>query len=232
MKNLRHKTIAIFIAVIALVLTAGIALAGEVFFDNFNRSNSATLGNGWDEYEESGNAVSIYSNKMKFNSGGSGIVNALHTFDGTDTGDVELEFNINVNRTGSDDPYYFHMQLGDSDEMEEDDLTGGIAANLVWRVFNGSQESYVALDGSSKELCFIADGEVEVQITADMATETWTVLLHELYTGEHTECFLEDLDFRDDEVSQIDAVRFWIGSMKTSDFTGRTIDPVWIGVNE
>lgn len=229
--NKRKFSTALVMAIVAAVMVSTAALAATVFSDYFTRSNSATVGNGWVEYEKSGSSVYIDSNRMEFDSNGDDLaVNALHTFE--TSGDyAEVEFNAYLDRTGSDSPYFFYMQLGDSDNMVDTAELKGVAAHVVFRRYDGTHESIVAYDGSTSTLCMVGDGEFEFRITTDMTTETWTLLVHDLSTGVHTECYLTGLDFRHWNVDKVDAIRFFVDDLDTDDFADLWIDPVWVGDN-
>ncbi len=52
-------------SVAALTLFAGTVSAATLFEDDFNRSDSNTVGNGWNELEDDSNDVAIYGNSLQ-----------------------------------------------------------------------------------------------------------------------------------------------------------------------
>lgn len=71
---MKIKHILILILILLTLLGLVSAAVNVIFSDNFDRSNSATVGNGWTEDESGGGTAAIASNKLALDAGGDGYV--------------------------------------------------------------------------------------------------------------------------------------------------------------
>ena len=118
-----------------------------VFFDDFNRPDSATVGNGWTESESNGAISSIYANQLKLYSLGA---NSITYVTQSHTGLGLASFAIDVNMTISVISGSVNIRAGL--EMQDGDGTDG--TNIGAGILDGGWTGYKTggYDGTYHEL--------------------------------------------------------------------------------
>jgi hypothetical protein len=111
-----------------------------IFFDDFARADSTTIGNGWTETSTpAGNNVEIWNEQLNFTYNNVFEPGLSNTFDRQTSGIIEWSFDWYFDRVGpsNEQIYLMFMQLGDSSVMNAVPTTVGTArtgagVNLVW----------------------------------------------------------------------------------------------------
>jgi len=109
MKNLCFLGLAIFFVV--FLLTPKISFATDPFSDNFQRADSATVGNGWEEIEDAGISASIVNGEV--------LIKGTETADWLRDG---IARNVNdINSIGFDflcnDQFNVHIRIDDTNAL-------------------------------------------------------------------------------------------------------------------
>lgn len=151
------------VAAVGLFASAGAANAGVIFQDDFNRSSSNTVGNGWTERENGSSDVAVNSNALQLRDEASGgapdAAAATAVIDASGLTNVTLSFDwtaINGNETN--DYLYVSYAIVPAPSMSQE---------TSWtQVFSGSDdnggsfsESFVlaGLEGANFQLMFWTD---------------------------------------------------------------------------
>lgn len=120
-------------------VTDAAAPASYIFEDDFNRSDSGTLGNGWNE-TETGATIGITSNKLSYAKTGDGSNWAYQSVTEKTSGYVTLKFHINFSTltAGSNGSFYI--------------ADGGQDNNLNWLTFDSGGQIRVIGDSVNSAL--------------------------------------------------------------------------------
>src|SRR5690606_30000986 len=105
-----------------------------LFSDTFSRATDATVGNGWIEIEAADDDVALDGTRLRFLNPGEAAMRPLVTrgFSAVTSGYLEWGLELDWTKTGNDDAYAVHMQLGDGAQMTADSATAGVGVDLVW----------------------------------------------------------------------------------------------------
>ena len=102
------------------VATVTIAVGDPALFsDSFSRATSPSVGNGWVEAEAAGAAAVLDGTRLSFADTSDAVMRPLvtHRFTEVASGYLEWEFELDWTKTGTDDAYAVHMQLGNGAQM-------------------------------------------------------------------------------------------------------------------
>src|SRR3990172_2577357 len=110
------------------------------FKDDFERANSTTVGNGWNEIDGSATAeAGVYAGRMNFTYSDDLFQPTVsHTFGKQSKGIIQWNFTFAFDRTiGDEADYRVYLQLGDSGLMTpvpstETNIRTGVGVNLGW----------------------------------------------------------------------------------------------------
>src|SRR3990172_8273880 len=110
------------------------------FKDDFERTNSTTVGNGWNEIDGSASAeAGVYAGRMNFTYADDLFQPTVsHTFAKQSKGIIQWNFTFAFDRTiGDEADYRVYLQLGDSGLMTpvpstETNIRTGVGVNLGW----------------------------------------------------------------------------------------------------
>ncbi|HEU0021931.1 MAG TPA: Ig-like domain-containing protein, partial [Dehalococcoidia bacterium] len=196
--------------------------AGLLLSDNFNRANSATVGNGWTEAEETGATVSIFNNELFFGETSDAVNRPLvkRTFPQVTTGTLQWDFDLNWTRIGNEGTYRLLMQLGSG--MSDASQNGGAGVNLVWTSINGAHESLAFRQGNVDTLLTEVSGPGQrIRVVANLTTKTYSVAVN-------GQVIQSNIAF-DSNVS-LNTVRFFTDALHHQNFPGRSFDNVTINI--
>ncbi|MCA9991964.1 MAG: hypothetical protein KDE29_13295, partial [Anaerolineales bacterium] len=191
----------------------------EVLFeDDFNRSDSNTVGNGWLESNPSNTQTAIQSNRLCVTDA-SDVVNrplVKHTFTAVSSGLVVWQFDFDWARNRSDDDYLVFMQLGNSGAMSDDNQDSGVAVNLVWQRVNGVQETLSYRPGNNALTTISGSATIMVLLDFDAGT-------YDVFVDGNLQASAIPLG-----TSSIDTVRFFTSLLNERRFSGRCFDNLTI----
>jgi len=207
--------------------------------DDFNRTDSNTVGNGWTETDgEAGAEASITSNRLSLvSANNTNQPMVSYTFTKQTSGKIEWSFVVNFSRTGVEGGYYMRMQLGDSASLGASPDTG-VAVSLVWQDpgAEGSIDhegfSYTTAPATITQIGVVSGpgglndgGDATVTVVADLDTNTYDITITGTGlisgTGSATAvAFLNNVD--------IDTVRFYTDALDTANFDEHEFDDVLI----
>jgi hypothetical protein len=200
------------------VATTDIAVSAALFHDDFNRPDSASLGNGWVEVEMNGQAR-IDQQALCFDADDENErPMTSRQFGRVSSGTLTWTFDLNFERTGAESNYGFWMQLGDGSQMTQDlPLQQGVAVNLVWGGPSSGLETHeglgVSVDGSVTQLQRVTGAE-SIQVIADLDMFTYSVVIGSSQ--------FDGIAF--DEYVSIDTVRLFADTLNMSNFAHRSLD--------
>jgi len=159
-----------------------------LLYDDFNRADSNTLGNGWTETDSGAGAeASIDNNELDFAADDNDYQPIVsNTFTKQTSGKITWSFIQEFERTGAEGAYEVWLQLGDSATMVSPatSITTGVAVNLRWGDdTNGftDEEGFGYYDGSSATQIAVVSGYdgyntggfAYVTVTADLDANTF-----------------------------------------------------------
>jgi hypothetical protein len=142
------------------------------------------------------------------------------SFSEVTTGLVNWEFGMNWARTGPEGTYRFLMQLGDGGEMTDGSQGGGVGVNLIWTTIGGTLQSLGHRSGGVDSALAVVSGPADIAVVADLDTQSYTVSVNGGVVG-------SGIPF-DGAVSSLSQVRYLTDNLNEANFTGRSIDNVFI----
>ena len=202
------------------------------FTDDFNRANSATVGNCWVEELETGGAdATIATNRLQLSS--SDELNApriSHTFTQVSTGSLSWSYVFNWDRTGAEGTYGLWMQLGNSATMVDPATSDntGVAVNLKWAGTNRgmtNDEGFGYVQGAAvTEVLVVSGGPANdhtIEVIADLDLNTFELKIDDVTQA-------SGVAF--DNNVNIDAVRIYSDEIDDSNFANREFDDMTIAL--
>ena len=190
-----------------------------LFSDNFDRSDSTSVGNGWAEVEAAGAQVGIQSNQLCFLDT-SDVANrpiAQAAFQQVNSGELLWNFHFDWTRDAQEGTYRVFMQLGDQAQISDDNQNTGIAVNLVWTRLNDVHQMLgYRLAGEDTALAAVS-GPTNISILVNLDSRTYQVSLDGgiIQSG---------IPF--DNLVDINTIRFFSDVLNEVYFSGRCIDNV------
>lgn len=194
-----------------------------IFTDGFGRPDAPRVGKRWVE-RETASRVSVDRGTLQFDPADDAVHPQIyHHLRTQPNGAIEWSFDLGWQRTGAEDDYSFWMQMGDWYGFSADEpRSGGVAVNLVWGGPSAGLDRHEAigwvLDGVVHEIG-VASGATRVTVEADMDARTYTVAF-----GVHV---VENIPF-DDDVTTVDAIRYFNHATNAAAFASRFVDNVSI----
>ena len=187
-----------------------------LFEDNFNRSNSNSVGNGWSENEPSSNSVRIQNSRLEFYRPGdaSNRPYVYHTFTSVSSGQVTWEYTLLWERTGSDTNYRVNMVLGNRSGS-----TVQPGVHLVWARIGGRNERLGYVTGSGDTSIMTLDYQATIRVVADVTARRYNV---------YVDGNLRASNIPFENNVNLNAVAFYTDRVNDSGFNGRWFDNVLI----
>lgn len=164
----------------AATVTITVGEAPPLFSDSFSRATSPAVGNGWVEVEAAGAAVVLDGTRLRFADTSEAVMRPLvrHGFNEVTSGYLEWEFELDWTKTGNDDAYAVHMQLGNGAQMNAGSPTAGVGLNLVWgRVGGVDQTLGYHRSGTTTALMPLA-GRAAIRLRVDVGALTYDVYVN------------------------------------------------------
>lgn len=197
--------------------------------DNFDRSDSTTVGGGWIEIDSYSSAESqIANNRLNFVSSDDNHQPLVyHTFSQVTSGKIKWAFSFNFERTGSEGTYQVFMQLGEGLTNAPSGETANVAVNLLWAGTGGSidmpdHEGFGYYDGTSTTQVAIVSGEATIEVIADLDANTFDLTI----TGGGAGGSAYSIPF--DNNVNIDTVMLYLNGLHSGNFDGLEMDNVII----
>ncbi len=203
--------------------TVAISILAPMFSDDFDRTDSQEIGNGWAELEVDGEAI-IASEALTFDAlDESDLPLVRRGFARQHAGVLSWRFRFGFRRTGTEGTYAFHMQLGDSASMSDGSPdSAGVAVNLIWGGPNtglSGHERLGALDGGTVTELATVSGFHDLAIDANLDQGIFSV---------HLDGAPIALDLPFDDRVPINTVRFFADGLNAQNFLDRSIDDLTI----
>ncbi len=190
--------------------------------DRFNRENNESVGNSWQEVEEDGASVIIDHNKLRFEQT-SDIVErpiAQRNFVPISEGKFVARWDFEWARKGHERNYDVFMQLGNSDLMQEDEMSAGVGVNLVWSDLDDRHEILSSVNNGVKTGQTSIRHWGRIEILVDLNSQSYSLSVNGYK-------IMEDIAF-DQPVNKIDSIRFFTNELNHHFFKSRRFDNVEI----
>lgn len=213
-------------------LTHSTATVVTAFADDFDRPDSATVGNGWLETEAGGSEASIATSTLAFTTDdGPNRPIVVHTFPLQSSGLLTWTFQFNWDRTGPESGYAAWMQLGNNSLFSNPSASDndGVAVNLKWAGPNdgmSNHEGFGYVNASTvTEVAVVSGGpsqsdEHTIRVDADLDTNTFTLIIDGV---------VEASGVSFDNSVDIDAIRIYADGLSAGNFGTKYIDHLFIG---
>lgn len=195
---------------------------GDVFHfaDYFKRPNSTILGNNWIVYEGAGTDIELRDNAMYFleTANAANRPGADHSMPPL-SDRFRFRFGFDWTRTGTENIYRLHMQLGKATAMESTPDTAsdhfsntGVGPSLLWAGPNDGMSDHQALGyetGGSDKVTQVAvvSGPTDVQLDVDVVNKQYDLSV----AGAN---YATEIPFSDN-IASIDLVRFFSWELGT-----------------
>jgi hypothetical protein len=198
--------------------------SGSSFSDNFNRANSAVVGNNWMEAEAAGALVEIQNNRLCFPDTSDAVMRPLarHVFPTVSSGQLTWTFDFDWSRTGTERTYALWMQLGQGSQMSDGSLDAGVGVNLTWANFSGTHEMLAYRKSGGLTGLQVVRGTSQIRVVADLNAKTYSISVNGTAVG-------SGIPF-DANVS-LDTVRFMTDGLNEIYFSGRCLDNLSISTS-
>ncbi len=202
--------------------TGTIFVDQSLFEDQFDRSDSGNLGNGWVEIE-SQSETRIESGRAVFAADDDSYrPMIIHSLAASSPGGLTWTFDMDFERDGSESSYSFWMQLGDSAQMDNSQPTeDGVAINLIWGGPDAGLDSHeglgVVLGGQVTQIATVS-GPHTVEVQIDLNSQVYSVTV----AGQTVS------DIPLSGISTIDTVRYFAHLLNSSNFASTALDNVYI----
>lgn len=196
-----------------------------IFEDDFNRSNSNTVGNGWTENDSgSGAEAKISNNRISFDSSdNSNQPCVVHSFATQNSGSLEWSYLFDFERTGSESNYGVYMDIGNN--LTCSSTPGGsTAVELVWASPSYGMDDHEGFGyntDSGETQVAVVSGEQTISVVANLDDATF-----DLDVGGNT---ANDVDFTNDV--DVNTVRFYLDNVSDGNFGDLEIDDVSLTTN-
>ncbi len=191
----------------------------QLFSDSFTRQTSGSLGNGWIETEGAGAAVVLDGTRLSFADASDAVMRPLvsHRFAEVAAGYLEWEFQFDWAKTGTDDAYAVHMQLGNSAQMTADSTTAGVGVDLVWGRVGGVDQTLGYRRAGAVTALAPLTGSATIRVRVDIGALAYDVYVDGQGVGSAIPLEMA-LTF--------DTLRFFTDGVEESAFAGRAFDSV------
>lgn len=205
----------------AATVTIDVGEIPLLFSESFGRATSASVGNGWIEAEAADDHVVLDGTRLYFAAPAEGAAQPLaaHRFSAVTAGFLEWEFELDWAKTGTDDAYVVHMQLGDGEQMRADSLTAGVGVDLVWGRIGGTDQTFgYNASGATTALAPLS-GRAAIRVLVDVGASTYDVYVDGQGVGSQVPI---------DVPTRFDTMRFVTNGVNGSAFSGRTFDAITV----
>ncbi len=188
-----------------------------IFSDTFDRPASSSIGNGWIEVEATGAQVGIQNNQLCFLDT-SDVANrplAQVAFQELSSGELLWNYHFDWTRVTYEGTYRVFMQLGDQNQISNNNQNAGIAVNLVWTRINNIHQTLGYRQAGVDKALVVVSGPTEFSVLVNLDTGTYQVSLD-------GQVIQSGIPF--DNPVNINSVRLFSDVLNDSFFSGRCFD--------
>jgi hypothetical protein len=205
----------------AATVTIAVGEAPLLFSDSFTRATSPHVGSGWVEVEATGAVAVLDGTRLRFADTSDVAMRPLvkHRFNEVTSGYLEWEFELDWAKTGTDDAYAVHMQLGNGAQMTASSATAGVGLNLVWGRIGGADQTLGYRRGGATTAIRPLSGRATIRVLVDVAALTYDVYVD----GQSVETRIP----LEANVA-FSAMRFFSDGVEEQAFSGRTFDSITV----
>jgi hypothetical protein len=202
-------------------VTIAVDEAPLLFSDSFSRATSASVGNGWVEVEAAGAAVVLDGTRLSFADTSEAVMRPLvtHRFAEVTSGYLEWEFELDWTKTGNDDAYAVHMQLGNGAQMNPGSPTAGVGLNLVWGRVGGVDQTLGYHRAGATTALMPLTGPATIRVRVDVGA-----LAYDVYVDDQR---VESAIPLETAVA-FDTMRFFTDGVDEAAFSGRSFDSITV----
>ena len=202
-------------------VTIAVGEAPALFSDSFSRATSPSVGNGWVEVEATGAVVVLDATRLSFADTSDAVMRPLarHGFNEVTSGYLDWEFELDWTKTGTDDAYAVHMQLGNGAQMTASSPTAGVSVNLVWGRVGGVDQTLGYRKAGATTALMPITGRATIRVRVDVAALAYDVYVNDQRVG--TPIPLET-------PAAIDTMRFFTDGVNEVAFSGRSFDSITV----
>jgi VCBS repeat-containing protein len=200
--------------------TVAITVGDPVLFsDDFSRMSSPSVGTGWVETEAAGAAVVLDLTRLRFADTSDAVMRPLvtHRFSAVSSGFLEWEFELDWTKTGTDDAYEVHMQLGDGAQMNAGSATAGVGVDLVWGRVGGVDQTLGYRRAGATTALMPLTGRATIRVRVDIAALAYEVFVDDQSAGAPIPL---------ETAMTFDTLRFFTDGLEETAFSGRTFDSI------
>ena len=202
-------------------MTLAVGEARLLFSDSFSRATSPSVGNGWVEVEAAGAAVVLDGTRLSFADTSDVVMRPLvtHGFNEVTSGYLEWEFELDWTKTGTDDAYAVHMQLGNGAQMNAGSPTAGVGIDLVWGRVGGVDQTLGYRRAGATTALMPLTGRATIRVRVDVAALAYDVYVNGQSVGSQIPL---------ETAVAFDTMRFFTDGVNETAFSGRTFDSITV----
>jgi hypothetical protein len=191
----------------------------SLFSDSFSRATSPSVGNGWVEVEAAGAAAVLDGTRLSFADTSNAVMRPLvrHGFNAVTSGFLEWEFELDWAKTGTDDAYEVHMQLGEGAQMNASSATAGVGIDLVWGHVGGVDQTLGYRRAGATTALAPLTGRATIRVRVDVAALAYDVYVDGQRIGSPIPV---------ETAGTFDTLRFFTDGVDEAAFSGRTFDTI------
>jgi hypothetical protein len=192
-----------------------------LFSDSFSRATSPSVGNGWVEVEDTGAAAVLDGTRLSFADTSDAVMRPLvrHGFNAVASGFLEWEFELDWTKTGTDDAYEVHMQLGNGAQMNTSSPTAGVGIDLVWGRVGGADQTLGYRRAGATTALKALTGKAMIRVRVDVAALAYDVYVDGQSVGSAIPV----------ETSvTFDTLRFFADGVNETAFSSRAFDSITV----
>jgi hypothetical protein len=192
-----------------------------LFSDSFSRATSPMVGNGWVEVEAGNHDVVLDGTRLRFAKTAEAAMQPLvtHRFSEVTSGYLEWEFELDWTKTGTDDVYAVHMQLGNGAQMSAGAPPAGVGIDLVWGNVGGSDQTLGFSRAGAATVLQPLSGRATIRVRVDVGALAYDVFVDGQSVGSAIPL---------EAAVAFDTMRFYTDGVNEAAFAGRTFDTITV----
>jgi VCBS repeat-containing protein len=203
----------------AATVSIAVGEAPALFSDSFSRATSPSVGNGWVEVEATGAVVVLDGTRLRFADTSDVVMRPLatHRFPEVASGYLEWELELDWTKTGTDDAYAVHMQLGNGAQMNNTSATAGVGVNLVWGRVGGVDQTLGYRRAGATTALRPLTGRATIRVRVDVGASAYDVYID----GQRVESGIPL-----ETPAALNTMRFFTDGVNETAFSGRSFDSI------
>lgn len=192
-----------------------------LFSESFSRATSPTVGNGWVEVEAASHDVVLDGTRLRFAKSSEAAMQpvATHRFSEVASGYLEWEFELDWTKTGTDDAYAVHMQLGNGAQMSAGAPSAGVGIDLVWGHVGGADQTLGYSRAGATTALLPLSGRATIRVRVDVGG-----LAYDVYVDGQSAGSAIPLE----AAIAFDTMRLYTEGVNEAAFAGRTFDTITV----